>query len=370
MKCKYHLLLVFLSIVMLGSTVQAQVTMSVQVPPTGLLQKNQLWNLVLVSTSNDPVIVRIKITLLSTKDNSPVMSGVSRTFSITKGVKQIGSNDVAPIQYDYLSAIFNVDRNPNGLLPIGNFLACYTVTKIIGDAMSELSEECLPVEVAPLSPPLLNTPFDKDTLTTSYPNFTWLPPAPLNLFSDLSYDLSLVEVQSGQAATQAIQQNIPIYTANRLTTPTNAYPASNKALDTAKLYAWRIAANNNGQLVAQSDVWTFQVGLRGNISKRVANGNYVLLRDQSLNAGITTINDYKIGLKYYSYDKARQANIRFSDLAGNLIYSATTNIIYGDNYLTIELGKTFQKGRIYIVDIEDASHHYYSASFKIKPIQN
>ncbi|MDI9363593.1 MAG: hypothetical protein QM541_01485 [Flavobacterium sp.] len=339
--------------------------MAVQVPPTGVMQKNQLWNLVLVSTSNNPIIVRIKITLLSTNDNSPVMSAVSRTFSLTKGAKQIGSNDVMPIQYNYLSAIFNVDRNPNGFLPIGNYLACYTVTKIIGDAVSELSEECLPVEVAPLSPPLLNTPFDKDTLTTSYPIFTWLPPAPLNLFSDLSYDMSLVEVQPGQAATQAIQQNIPIYTTNRLTTPTNAYPASNKALDTSKLYAWRIAANNNGQLVAQSDVWTFRLKNHDTeLNKISSNNTYALLRDDY--TGTYSVSNRLLYVKYESLNNTSSHKLQFTDAENNSnIQQEERMINQGENYLTFKLSNTFKEGKTYVLTILDSNNKQHFLRFSL-----
>lgn len=364
MKCKYHLILFFLSIALLYGKARAQVTMAVQVPPTGVMQKNQLWNLVLVSTSNDPINVRIKITLLSTKDNTPVMSAVSRTFAIIKGAKQVSSNDVAPIQYDYQSAIFNVDRNPNGFLPIGNFLACYTVTKIVGDAFSELSEECLPVEVAPLSPPLLNTPFDKDTLTTAYPNFTWLPPAPLNLFGDISYDLSLVEVQAGQAATQAIQQNLPIYMANRLSTPTYTYPASNKALDTAKLYAWRIAVNTNGQLVAQSDVWTFTIKKNDTLISKKTNDSYALLEDSY--SGVYSVFDNILRVKFASSDIIASQKVAFIDVAtGAVIREENQLVKQGDNYLIFKLSNAFKKGRTYVMSILDATNKKHFLRFNL-----
>jgi hypothetical protein len=367
MNCKYHLILFFLSITLFFGKARAQVTIAVQVPPTGVIQKNQLWNLVLVSTSNDPITVRIKITLLSTKDNSPVMSAVSRIFSITKGVKQIGSNDVSPIEYDYQSAIFNVDRNPNGFLPIGNFLACYTVTKIVGDAVSELSEECLLVEVAPLSPPILNTPFDRDTLTTSYPNFSWLPPAPLNLFGDLSYDLSLVEVQSGQAATQAIQENLPIYTANRLTTPTNTYPASNKALDTAKLYAWRIAANNNGQLVAQSEVWTFQVGKSAIETSATNLSSYIVIGESDL--GIQMLSGNSLHIKYVSKHPSYEAAIMFTEHGNNTIQQLRKTIQTGDNYFDFSLSSRFKTGKVYQLQLPTPEGKYQTLRFTISKHQ-
>ncbi len=344
---------------------EAQVTLSVQVPPTGVIQKSQLWNLVLVNTGNIPVDVSVKLTLLSTIDNRPVMTATTSRISLNKGAKQIGINDVAPVQYNYLSSVFNVDRNPDGFLPIGNFEACFTVYKQVSDSYVELAEECVPVEVAPLSPPQLNTPFDRDTLSTPYPSFTWLPPAPLPLFSDLSYDIVIVEMQPGQSSMQAVQQNIPVYNTSNLEDLALLYPASNKALDTAKWYAWRVIARNDHQLVAQSEVWSFIIkGVRVPLPTPVSS-NYILLRKGRQVSGINMVGNNLLGLKYYSHDAPHEALVRILNADGTVVQEIKQAVVYGDNFLSYPLSGVYSKNKVYTVDISDRDGNHYTAFFQI-----
>src|SRR5436190_811787 len=79
----------------------------------------------------------------------------------------------------------------------GRYQACYTVVNAQKGELT-LVENCITVNVDPLSPPLLNTPADEDKLLTAYPQFTWLPPTPIGLFNDLGYAMVLVEVFPGQ----------------------------------------------------------------------------------------------------------------------------------------------------------------------------
>ena len=344
---------------------KAQVTLSVQVPPTGVIQKSQLWNLVLVNTGNASLEVSVKLTLLTIGDNRPVMTGSSSRIVLSKGAKQVGINDVAPVQYNYLSSMFNVDRNPDGFLPIGNFQACFTVYKLVSDNYVELAEECVPVEVSPLSPPQLNTPFDKDSLSTPYPSFTWLPPTPLPLFSDLTYDVVVVEMQPGQSSTQAIQQNIPVYNASNLEDLTLLYPASNKALDTAKWYAWRVIARNNHQVVGQSEVWAFIV--RGPQTPPVVKVtiNYLLLRKGQLASGVNIVSGRLLGLKYYSFDAPRNATLRILRMDGTVVQEIKQHLLYGDNFLSVTLGGAYSKDQVYKAEIIDLQNDHYTTTFQI-----
>lgn len=326
-------------------TVLAQVSMALQLPPTGVMQKNQLWNMVLASTSNETTSIRIKLTILNKQDNTPVMTAYTRTVLLNKGVKLLSNNDFSPIQYDYQSPIFNVDRNPNGFLPIGNFIICYSLTKIVGDAISELTEECLPLEVTPLSAPQLQIPADNDTVATVYPAFNWLPPAPVHLFSDMSYHLTLVEINKGQTAMQAIQQNVPIYTANRLQSNFHQYPANNKALDTAKTYAWRIAVNNNGQLVSQTEVWTFCIGKNTYKQNNQTGGSYWVINESE--NSIHTIPNQILQIKYVSPFPMYSGIIFFSDEHQKELLRVAKNIQTGDNYFEFQLPKQFIPGKLY-----------------------
>ncbi|HVU55679.1 MAG TPA: hypothetical protein VHD83_11535 [Puia sp.] len=237
---------------------QAQISMTLQVPPAGVLVKNQLWNMLLVNSGASSLTVRVQLTLLDEKNNQPVLTAVSAPLMLSHGARQVQAKDLGPIQYNYSGPSFHADEDPNGLLPVGSYQACYTVVAPEkGNVLR--AENCIQVNVDPLSPPLLNTPSDEARLFTTYPQFTWLPPTPVGLFNDLSYDLIVVEVLPGQGKADAIQQNIPIYSVGFVKDLYSNYPSSYRALDTSHLYAWRIVALNNGLPAAMSDVWTFRV---------------------------------------------------------------------------------------------------------------
>ena len=270
-------------LVLICTITKSQVNLILQLPPTGIIKKSQLWNMSLVSTDSKSRDVYIGLTLYSTSDNQPVLTAKTGTFNISKGVKQINYNDVNPVIYNYMGSSFDIDRSPDGFLPIGNYRACFVLYQIpyelTKDESVQMAEDCLPIEVQPLSPPLLNTPADKDTLDISYPNFSWIPPSPLNLFNNLSYDLIVVEVMSGQTALDAFQQNLPVYNVSNLKNAIHVYPASAKALDTGRVYAWRIVAKNNYENVAQSDNWTFTIRARNkmDVIPQISLSSYVKL---------------------------------------------------------------------------------------------
>ena len=350
----------------MAAALQAQISMSLQVAPAGVVQKAQLWNMVLVNTSSTSVAVYINLSLLSISDNRPLMTATARSIVLNKGAKQIAAADIAPIQYNYLSSVFNIDRNPDGFLPIGNYKACYTVYKIGNEGNVPLAEDCIPVEVQPLSPPLLNTPADNDSIETPYPQFTWLPPVPLNLFSDLNYNLLLVEVLPGQTKGDAIQKNVPVYNAYAQT-PFNNYSASGKSLDTGKTYAWKVVARNADEPVAQTDIWTFKVGSIPATTKIPFDGSYILLQND-LKAVYNIIGD-SIHVKYFSYEKTHAAPIVFADQGGQLIYQQTQQIKPGDNYFDLKLSRRLDMGEVYLISITGLDNKKHAVRFSISKNQ-
>jgi len=236
---------------------RAQISMTLQVPPAGVLVKNQLWNMLLVNSGAAPVTVYCSLVLLDEKTNQPILTATTAPILLTRGARQLQAKDLGPIRYTYNGPSFHADEDPNGLLPVGSYQACYTVLPMMKS--SAHAENCIQLNVDPLSPPLLNTPADESRSYTPYPQFTWLPPTPQGIFNDLSYDLIVVEVLPGQGKADAIQQNIPVYSAGFVKNLYMNYPSSYKALDTGRLYAWRIVALNNSLPAAMSDIWTFRV---------------------------------------------------------------------------------------------------------------
>lgn len=341
----------------------AQVSIVVQTPPSGIVQKTQLWNLSLIHSGNDPVSVVIGITLVDIADNQPVLNAFGRPVVLNKGVKIIRAADVSPIDYTYVAAGFN--RLMDAFIPVGSYRVCYTAYTVQKEVEVPLAETCINLEVQPLSPPQLTLPADAASLQNPYPQFSWLPPAPLTLFTDLNYELLVTEVRDDQTPGAAIQENMPIYNARRLNTVVSNYPASWKSLDTGKLYAWRIIARNGESFAAQSDVWTFRVTKEKQELIAPAGNAYIELKGNNPNTNTGVIPDNILGIKYYSYDKAHETNIRFLNERGETIKEVKKTVEYGNNFLVFRLDNAFTKETTYFIEITDLQTTIHKASFRI-----
>jgi hypothetical protein len=358
------ILLLIVPALLVGMVSMGQLSLVLQVPPVGVMQKAQLWNMALVNTGN-AVTVTIQLTLVSARDNQPVMTAATRSVYLPKGTTVLTPKEVTPVQYDYLSPSF-MDRDPNGFLPAGSYKACYTAVGA-GHTSSAYAEDCIPIEVQPLSPPQLLSPGDKDTLPTAYPQFSWIPPAPLNIFSNLNYDLLLVEVMPGQAAQEAIQQNIPVYTVGHYKDMVNLYPASNHPLDTGRVYAWRIVAKNEDEFIDQSDVWTFKLATKKQDSVILPDEAYIPLRKSNEPAtAMRTVTGGILAVKYYSFARDHDTAVNFYGPEGGLVRSVIKRIAYGENYLTFKMDGAFEKKKVYRVEIADERSYKNAASFTIQ----
>lgn len=344
-----------------------QLSVTLQGPPAGVIQKSSLWNMALINSGSGTMEVSISLSLLDSRTDQPVLTATTRPVLLTRGVRQLKPVDVSPVNYSYISPAFARMGPGDGLLPVGNYRACYTFYVYVGERHTEsvLAEECIPLEVQPLSPPQLSMPADTALVETPYPQFSWLPPMPVNLFNDLKYDLLVTEVQTGQTPQSAIQENLPVYSGLNLTQAYHSYPASYKNLDTGKVYAWRVVAKNGQSFAAQSEVWTFHIGGRPVAPLVPANGTYLELRSSNIPVSTGIIPNNILGLQYYSYDKDHEAMIRLSGEKGETLKTLHRTLQYGKNFIVVALDGSFKQGVTYFAEVFDLQHNLYRTSFRI-----
>jgi hypothetical protein len=218
--------------------------------------------------------------------------------------------------------------------------------------------------VEPLSPPLLTMPEDDSVVTVTQPNFTWLPPTPLNMFSNLTYDFLISEVNDGQSLTDAIQKNLPIQQAQGLQQPFLTYPLTGPQLEAGKTYAWQVIARNQSQYAAKSDVWSFRtVGKKDSVG--INSSMYIVMDEHS--GGSTGMADSgTLYVKYVSETSVYTAAVTIKDLRGNVLMTAQVKIKQGDNYLTIPLSGAFQRKQKYLAVFVDRNGKQTAATFTIK----
>jgi hypothetical protein len=358
-------LLITIIIVLVAISTRAQLSMTLQVPPSGILLKDQLWTMLLGNTGSSATVA-LSMTLTDANTGDQIMNATTEPFALNHGTLQIQGSDLS-IAYSYSSPLV-VDHDAHGFLPLGNFQACYNIA--LYGHIGNTPEECINIVVEPISPPLLNLPADGSTTENAYPQFNWLPPSPLEMFSYLTYDLILVEVQNGQLPTEAIQQNMPVFMSNYNENIFSNYPSSYAALDTSKLYAWQVVAKNSGQFAAQSEIWTFKVKADSTANHIIDKDAYIKLQ-RTLNASVSTVK----GILKFHYDNISDDSLITYKITstdendlGMAVKEGNLAIGFGENYLTISLegDNRLVKDKYYLLEITNSRNERFAIKFIYK----
>lgn len=337
----------------------AQVTINAQLPPGGMIQKEQLWNLTLISNQTDALNIIIKFTLQDAFTNQEVMSATTGAMILSQGIKILTNEAAQPVFYNYDAPEFT-----GSFLPVGSYIACYQVFQQHGEDELPLANQCIQFSIDPLSPPLLNLPDNNSKVETPYPVFVWMPPAPIDMFSNLTYDILVTVVEDGQAPSEAIEYNTPLYSNSGLTQPNDNYPASFTKLDTGKVYAWQVIARNGFSYAGKTEVWTFMVTAPTVPVNAPSTTGYVLMEDGLRDTYF--ISGKQLNLKYNSQDNTHLGAINFYDGTGTLIQTVNKNILQGDNYFDFDLSASFQTNTTYTVSITTINGRSQILLFNIK----
>jgi hypothetical protein len=350
----------FIFSLLFASLSNAQIIVNVQLPPAGMIYKDQLWNLVLVNNNNS-IDAAISLDIRDVVTGQTVLSAVSTSFILGKGIKTINLKDVQPVQYNYLAAELS-----GKYLPLGTYLACYRVIRKDPKEKLPLGDECVTIHISPLSLPLLNTPADLSVLETSYPLFTWLAPGPVDMFENLNYDLLVTEILPGQSPAEAILYNTPTYTNSNLRITSQNYLSSFSKLKAGQQYAWQVTARNGLNYSAQTEVWSFSIKSSDSASAVTSTAGYIELKNKNESSGISYINNDELLVKYYSFDKDLETTVRFFSSDGKPVKKVKQKTRYGDNFLRFRLTNEFKKKTVYLVQITDLNKNIYSANFSMQ----
>ena len=248
-------LFTMLSLMFLQTTVNAQISVQPALPASGMFIQPQLWNILVINSGNAAYSCSIKLVLTDRQTGQAVLTALTAPFTIAGGAKQLNIQTVGPVQYSYISGTFP-DAN-RGLLPAGSYTACYTLTS--QGKGNDLAEQCVDFDAEPLSPPLLIFPADSSRLLTAPGQFSWAPPSPAGMFGQLRYDILITEVQPGQGANEALENNIPFYTGGSLIHNLMSYTGAATAFEKNKWYAWQVVARDYTHYAGKSDIHVFKI---------------------------------------------------------------------------------------------------------------
>jgi len=348
----------------------AQVLINLQLPPSGVTIKSQLWNFSLVNTSTTTYDIQVEVTLTDMSNNQRVLAGTSKLIQLPRGARVIKPSDVLPVTYNVTGP--GVDASPDGFLPVGHFMTCFSVLRINSDLSERLAEECESIEVEPISPPILVNPSDSDQVELSHPLFTWIPPTPFTLFTNLRYNWTLVEVADLQTGATAIQQNVPLLSQSSLGITSFQYPLSSPALDTGKVYAWQVTAVNNNSVIAQSEVWTFRLRKLGVDTVTTANkeGFYARLKREE-NASFV-LSYGKINFEYFNESNSALVQLRLLDISKPVrrtiaLDSASYSVKPGQNLRQLDLtDKGLTAGHVYLLELTNRAGERWYLKFEFR----
>ncbi|MBP6024928.1 hypothetical protein [Ferruginibacter sp.] len=350
-----------------------QILITSQLPQGGISLKNQLWNITLSNAGTSADRIRISMLVTDRKKGIPVFSAETGLISLLPGIKLIQEKDVQPIIYTVLNHNYNIDASPNGFLPAGNFDVCYTVLrKNAGEAGASVAEDCSLVQVEPLNPPLLMIPEDLAVIDGQRPFFTWLPPAPMQMFNRLTYDFKLVEVRSRQSPEAALQQQLPLLYKTGVLTNNFAYPASAAHLDTGKNYAWQVIAVNNGVPLASSEIWTFRLKRPVEDMPQGDDGQPYYKLQQGENSGYFVCNG-SLKIVYENRENETTASIRVFDITQKIKKEITTTPIIqplknGENFISYDLSDNTSPvhKHLYLIELINSKGELWTARFEYR----
>jgi hypothetical protein len=350
-----------------------QVLLNLQLPPSGIYLKSQLWNFSVINTSGQPISVKIEMTFIDAANGQRIMTASSGIVLLTQQVTQLQSANLTPIVYSIINNSYNIDTNPNGFLPVGRFDVCFAVMQVNQDVTDKLAEECETIEVEPASPPILVEPADGNQSDVTRPFFTWVPPAPVASFNNLVYDWVLVQVQGNQTPADAILQNAPIHAQQNIAVNSLLYPASLPQLESDKTYAWQVAAKSANNAIAKSDIYTFTVRYftPDTLQRQGGNGYYVPLKRE--NDAAYSICTGMLRYEYLNEINDTTAKISICEITGTArtrinLQTDMVKLKFGYNYLVTDLfnNSGMIDKHIYLVELINSKQERWYLKFEYR----
>ena len=318
-------------------------------PTSNIYFRSQLWNLSVSNVGTAPVEARLQIKMKDIRTQDYILSGMSATFNLRPGLQVLNSDLLEPIVYHYESGASQGSYD-NTSLSVGQYQICYQLFFTANEDQVIGADDCEDLVIEPLSPPLLIIPENDSTVIESNPNFSWTPPSPITMFSELNYDILISEVYEGQSINAAIQENIPVQHIYNLQQSFLSYPLSGAQLEKGKKYVWQVVAKDQQIVGSKSDVWSFFVPDQNEIK---SDGNLIYLQIDDKANGIGIVKGDTLNLKYISYMSPHTVSFAFRDGTGREIESLSRKIMLGENFFKLPLNKKFQKGERYTMLLID-----------------
>lgn len=355
----------FLLSFVLRMAVTGQIILVPEVQSGGMVLRQQLYTLLVNNFSGSPKAGIFLIQVLDRSSSQILLEATSNLVQLNNGARRISYSELSPLQVSQSSPEFSMDKSLNLPLPVGDYLICYKLFNSENKGES-LATECVKIAAQSLAPPQLITPANESSVSGSRPLLVWTPPAPVTMFSSLSYDVVLVEKFSDQSSEEAIQRNTPLLATSAFSTNLQ-YPASFINLEPGKHYAWQVVARDGNRYGGKSEAWSFTI-LPDSVKMIIETAAYVKIQEMRSEISVLHQGVLKIDYMNMFSDSVVKAEIKDISELGSKPIVFDINVSAGQNMIqqNIErLGK-FQEGHVYRLTIYNSSKEELSFRFTPK----
>lgn len=241
---------------------QDVVLVTIQQPPPNQLHMEDLWEINLNNTSQNPLDVYLYGTLTE-QYAGLIATATTSNINLAPGVKIVRVNELEPISIDYPNPDPRYRKSliRTGSLPAGNYEMCVYVR--FANSNHNCGFNCIQHNIEMIPAPTLIFPNDGETIVNKRPLFTWMQA--LRPGIDVKYNIKIVEVRENQSLEIAMQTNPSWFEEKNILNKIFQYPVSAIEFEDSIKYAWQVVSldpfnNPVGENDGKSEIYNFLCG--------------------------------------------------------------------------------------------------------------
>jgi len=213
---------------------------------------------------------RAKLQITVTASSGRVVTITTPGFDLHAGVNALppGLLNGAAVNFG-TSKVATLCRQ-SGYFPEDDYEYCFELVGEGSHAGETVGTQCFDYHLQPFSPLILTSPMDQDQICDKRPTLYWQPLLPS--IPGMQYRLFLTELKPGQARAEALRYNFPIINQQFISMPMLFYPSTARELEEGHQYVWQVTAYRNEMVLANSEMWAFEVKCNDTVPKITPDG--------------------------------------------------------------------------------------------------
>ncbi|MBO6517284.1 MAG: hypothetical protein JJ975_12105 [Bacteroidia bacterium] len=299
-------------------------------------RSEDVWDLTVTNVGSEAI--RFQLEALVTNNQGEVVRLRSEPISCDPGSMTFNRSTLGTVSKLYKSEDAANYEALTGELPPNDYTYCIDLICLDEACRLAVGPEsrlrvCQTVKKETTTPLLLSIPRDESVIDNKRPDFTWIAPMPIGSDPNISYSITLVELQDGQSPEDGLKRNRALYKQSGVKGTTLVFPAELDDLIEEHRYGWQVEAWLGNTFIAISDAWEFEIGKETEVVQGMP---YVRLKKQ-IDGIYNAVNKLK-----FIYDeplKENALNIRFYDHRGkdvtppDLVFATH----FGENKFTLDI---------------------------------